>query len=249
MSQYEQAITDKKYWNNVYSEINPRSVPESDRVHQLIMKYFSDKKGLSCFEVGCYPGPFMEIFGKLGYQLNGIDFCDKVHQLRPFFESKNFTVGKLWQQDFLDFNEPDTFDVVYSIGFIEHFENWDEILRKHCQIISNDGYLFIETPNFIGSFQNWFHNRYDKINLKDHYIPAMNVSKWAEIVKNEGFEIILQQYHGPFDFYTVDKQKGIKVIDFKILKNIIRPVLKKFLPRNVKSYSPSCVLIAQKSKN
>jgi SAM-dependent methyltransferase len=160
-----------------------------------------------------------------------------------WFKGDGFNIGELRQGDVYDLSFEKKYDVVFSSGFIEHFTNFEEIIKTHCELVNESGYVFITTPNFAGFIQKKLHSIFDKENLNKHYLPSMNPNKWAEILKKQGFDIINMGYMGGFDFWVGDQKRSFS-------QRLIIKAIRIFLPLrwlpNSRSYSPEIYVIAQK---
>ena len=136
----------------------------------------------------------------------------------------------------------DKYDLVCSFGFIEHFENFQEIISLHDKILSTKGKLIITTPNFRGGIQKFLHTWLDKENLRRHHIPSMNPRLWKKQLESMGYTVTWAGHFGHFDFWA-DKQKRnlFNKVSLKII-NLLTPMLK-WLPDS-KFYSPYCGIVA-----
>lgn len=245
--------TIKKYWQEKYfKEVSPTIAHENDIIRIWIEKYIpkvieSGKK--SCIEIGAYPGKYLAIFGKLGYVINGIDFCEQIDTLKSYFDKLNIQTGMFWKEDFLKLNLQNKFDIVASFGFVEHFINFEEIIEKHIELLNDGGYLIIEVPNFSGFFQYWFHFYFDKENLKRHNVKAMNLNKWKDILAKHNFNIIFIDYLGTISLWVEkDNQSKIHMLCIKLI-NKLTPILLKLFPVKHRIYSPYLGIVAQKVCN
>ncbi len=69
----------QEIWDSSYKEIGDdvkNLVDFNDAVTKWLYKYIpavNEGQHKTLFEIGCYPGRYMYHFGKLGYELNGID--------------------------------------------------------------------------------------------------------------------------------------------------------------------------------
>lgn len=239
----EDRLVSQKHWDKHYENIKMYIAHKKDPTRILIEQYIEKGKG-TCFEIGCFPGRYLTIFGDLGYELHGIDLTEKVNRVMPdWFKKNNYRVGKFEKSDFMEYKSTMKYDIVCSFGFIEHFKNWEEILVKHTEFIKDTGYLVITTPNFKGFIQNKLHKLLDNENYKRHYIPSMSPKKWGEILREAGFDIVYNGYFGKFDFWI--ERENMREISRFLLKLIIKP-FRFILPPHKKSYSPFCGLIARR---
>lgn len=240
----------KEYWEHHYEIIKPENAYKSDTIRLWIEQHISPvskNENKTCIEIGCYPGPHLSIFGDLGYELYGIDYCKQLDLLPESLKNAGYRVGKFWKEDFFRFVPQKKFDVVASFGFIEHFTNFIDVLEKHISLVDSKGYLVLEVPNFIGGFQKWFHSNFDKLNYDCHYIPAMDIEKWIDVLNKENYKIIYKGYFGRFDFWTEYERRSLLTRFFlKVSSKIIRPCLRGALPKDKRLYSPFGGIIAQK---
>jgi SAM-dependent methyltransferase len=238
-------LADKKYWDSGYKNINFSAMPNNYPTVKEIYKNFSKTEDKEIFEIGCFPGRFLYHFGKLGYILNGVDQTDYLEKMVAWFKINNFKIGTFVKDDIFNIKTDKKYDIVFSSGFIEHFKNFEDVIRIQTKLVKTDGYIFITAPNFSGTVQKFLHTQLDKENIDRHNLKAMDVKKWEDVLKQEKFDIIESGYFGGYDFWVDKEKRGfIKNILAKILTHI--PPLR-FVPNN-RSYSPEIILVAKKIK-
>jgi len=236
----------QEYWNLEYEAYKLHIAKKKDFIRRWIEAHIppAGDTPRTCLEIGCYPGRFIAVFGELGYTLFGIDLADDLAELPEWLEQSGYRVGSFWREDFSAFDPQRKFDIVTSFGFIEHFTNWEEILRKHMALVADKGHLIVEAPNFTGRFQNWLHLNFDKANYARHHLPAMDIDKWAALIEQCGFEIIYAGYFGKFRFWTEPEPRTIRQRLILRVLRFLQPLLRVALPPNKKTYSPFCGVIA-----
>ncbi len=241
------------YWDSGYEKFDFSPMPRNYPTVELLYQYFSNNEGAanprSVFEIGVYPGRFLYHFGKLGFELNGIDQTLYIPKLVEWLQQEHFKVGNIFKGDVTELNESQhQYDVVFSGGFIEHFPEFEKMIAVHARLVKPGGYVYITAPNFGGSVQYRLHKWLDGENLARHYVPAMDVQKWEQVLIANGFEIIRSGYIGGIDFWA-DKQK--RNIPQQVLLKLVKwtiPLLKKMNLPNNRSWSPECVVIARRKK-
>ncbi len=239
-------LTTKEFWT--YE--NPRFKFErhSDHaIYDLIQKHIPQNNEGGCLEIGSFPGPFLAAFGDLGYTLNGIDFHPKNEKELPdWLRMQGFKTGEFKTVDFFEYAPDKKMDVVASFGFIEHFENYKEVILKHAALVDENGYLVITTPNFRGWIQRWLHKTFDKQNLALHNLESMQPDIWADLLASNGFEIKYKGFFGGFLFWR--SIEPMSVFKQKILWFIVRiiPRLKKILWFESAAFSGYCGVVAKK---
>lgn len=209
-------IVPQEYWDNSYQDLTITKAPDNDPISQLIKKYIpAASPGEQAFEIGCYPGRFLTIFGELGYVLNGVDTTPKVTQLPAELNKLGYQTGDFFNSKFEE-TAKKKYNAVASFGFIEHFVDWKNVITNHVDFLEDNGYLIITTPNFKGFWQNLYHNLLDKTNLNRHVVKSMSPQKWKSLLERSGLQVIAYGHTG-FDFwdetpYKNKIQRGIKKI-------------------------------------
>lgn len=195
------------YWTKAHGEINIELNP-NDFIKDWISNNIDFANIKSVFEIGCYPGRYLTIFGDQGVELNGIDYIKDVAKLSEIFKLKKYKVGQFYNCDFFNFEPLIKYDCVISLGFIEHFDNWEETMVNHFGFINDNGYLIIEVPNFRGIFQRIPRMLFDNENYKRHNLNSMSLKAWNRILIEKDFEIIYSGYFGGYNLWFEVEQKN-----------------------------------------
>lgn len=197
------------------------------------------------FEVGICPGNVISVLHNLGFEINGVDNCSIVDSFEKKIRLAGFKVGCIYNEDFDKFVEVhnDKYDLVYSCGFVEHFVNFKEIIRKHMKLVNEGGFLLITTPNFAHGLQYYVHEWFDKKNLGRHYLPSMNPKKWEEALLESECSVLEDGYADYSSIWIEAKQ----TLFYKILAKIVL-MLGKCFPASP-YFSPVCYILAKKLKH
>jgi len=240
---------DRDYWNSEHRGYRLHIARRKDIIRRWIESHIAPlgDTHASCLEIGCHPGRYLAVFGKLGYQLNGVDFASAVATLPAWLQGCGYRVGSFWQEDFTRFDPRRTFDRVASFGFVEHFTNWEEMLDRHARLVSAGGYLVVEAPNFTGAFQHWLHAGLDQANYARHHIQARDVHKWAELLRRRGFQILCCGCFGRFRFWTEAQPRSLAQRSLLAALRAAQPLLRLVLPPDRPAYSPFCGVIARRA--
>ncbi|PRM96154.1 class I SAM-dependent methyltransferase [Aliarcobacter cryaerophilus] len=205
-------ITEKSFWEKYWGEIKlPQKVDfnfKNDRViaETIINNVPKAKEGQTALEVGCAPGKWMILLNeKLNYNINGFEYVDvAAEKTRQNFLMCNIPENrfKVVTADFLTQIPSPIYDVVTSFGFIEHFENYDEIFQKHIEYTKKNGYIVIGFPNFRGL--NYYIQLFiDKVTgskiIENHNIDMMDKSLMEEMIENSNQELVYIDYIGGFE--------------------------------------------------
>lgn len=252
MSSITALVSEKTYWpqdlwDKCNADVRWHEAGQKDIVRQFIQTWIPPgRNGDSCVELGCMPGRYLSCFGRMGYILNGVDLSPNVlTELPKWLSGMNYRIGDFSIDDVRGFTSTEKYVVVCSFGLIEHFEDWEGIVRKHVEICRPGGYVVITAPNFRGWCQKWMHKLADPENLSYHNLDAMQPEKWAAVGSGMNCEILFSGYLGKFDFWSGPQRrtwmrKGLGSM-FKTMGT-----LPKILPFNTVALSPYCAVVLRK---
>ena len=88
-----------------------------------------------------------------------------------------------------------THDVVYSLGLIEHFEDFGAVARRHLRLLKPGGTLMLGVPNLRG-INHWFRRRLAPRSLREHNLDAMDLDGWTPFENAERLEVVFKGYIG-----------------------------------------------------
>lgn len=235
---------EQTYWDQSYTSYHYGIA--DDAVTRWLVPFINGKSG-SAFEPGCYPGRYLAHLGRCGWTVSGMDLTPRVEtDFVGWLRDQRIATGMIRRGDVLQYmaSSPDRYDLVCSFGFIEHFENFLDVLALHGQVLRSGGTLIITTPNFAGIVQKTLHRWLDAENLSRHHLPSMKPRKWKEKLEAMGYQVAWSGYFGHFDFWA-DRQSrsGLKNFCLKLISRL-GPFLR-WLP-NARAWSPYCGLVASK---
>jgi len=199
-------LTEQAYWDRFWDKC--KLLLEANKTADDLMtceilnifdKYLSNIANKNVLEIGGAPGGFLVYLTKkfkcrahiLDYSATG---CQKAEEN---FKLLGFDV-KVYQLDLLSSKVAlPLFDVVYSLGFIEHFEDIDSVIKKHLDLLKPGGILLIEVPNFSGVYAP-FMRCFAPNMLSQHNLNAMDIRKWALFEHDFNLDILFKGYLGGF---------------------------------------------------
>jgi len=240
------SLTDEQYWIQSYRDARfVEYEPDNDHF-RLLFKYLDPEALDSVIEIGSYPAPFLAALGRYGCELNGVDFHPENATAVPaWLQACGYRVGSFSTQDFLQFSSERQYDLAYSLGFIEHFTNFEEIIRKQAGLVKPHGYIFLAAPNFRGSIQRWLHYLLDRSNLEKHYLPSMDPFRWAQVLEGEGFDVLFAGHYGNIGFWVdpVAKRSAANRLVSKAISHLFWNI-RKISKADSHSFSVFCGLVA-----
>jgi SAM-dependent methyltransferase len=240
-------LTDQIYWQKVQG--SPCMDLDSNNAIKLWLdRNFDFTKINNCVEIGCYPGRYLTIFGDRGVELNGVDYLPRVKEIERLCSRRGYKVGAFYAQDFLSEPIPRKFDCVYSLGFVEHFTNWQEVFSRHFDLVAPKGYLIVEVPNFSGWLQRLPRLLFDRENYRRHNIKAMLLDEWVVLLRANNFEVVKAEGLGGYMLWFEDKQSLIGRLFRGIVVRLLKVVRKLLYGRaeNHVAFSGALIVVAQR---
>jgi len=244
VSAHRHELSTRDEWERRIQAI-PASALGDNPFAEVLLRHLPVQPGWSALEIGAIPGRFLLFLHKaFGYRISGLDYARDWSLFDEVFrENKVAEVEKI-VVDFLSFTTPRTFHVVASFGFIEHFRDVADIIRRHTQLVSPGGYLVLSVPNFT-HFQLVYHWLVDRANLRIHNTRAMSKPLIERLVKRDGFRVCYSGHIGRLEVWREDQRLASwqRAIDraARVVVNRLAP----HLPESV-WYSPYYLLIARR---
>jgi 2-polyprenyl-3-methyl-5-hydroxy-6-metoxy-1,4-benzoquinol methylase len=245
-------LTDERYWTDSYQRAEFADLSEH-AVAVFLRRYLPNVSDKTSLELGSFPGAFIPTVARQGFLVHGVDFNRKnATDLPQWLRRLHYPVGEFWVDDIFDFIKDTNrkFDLVCSFGLIEHFENYPAIIDAHIALTKPGGRIVITAPNFRGLMQYLPHRLFDKRNLKRHYLPSMNPSRWKKQLEQNGFDVSYAGYFGGYGFW-VDRDEPRSTIarwSLRITERLIGQVRKllELMKLEASTFSSFCGVVAVK---
>ena len=204
----------------------------------------------SAIEIGCFPGKFIEYVGQKGYVISGIDTYPRVDSISGWARARGRTVDGFLQENLQAFAQSSQkkYDVVLSLGFIEHFSDFCEILYQHAALCAVGGQVIVGAPNFSSPIQRALHRALDAKNISDHVLEAMYPKVWAVYLAALGFEIAYAGPLGGFDFWHETPAEKPEVAVLQNLLPHLSPFAQKLSDGFNASESSYQVMVGKKTR-
>jgi|SaaInlStandDraft_4_1057021.scaffolds.fasta_scaffold66072_1 2-polyprenyl-3-methyl-5-hydroxy-6-metoxy-1,4-benzoquinol methylase len=207
---YDQAY-DSGYKEFFTKYVNNKDTSETNNYLGKITNW-SEKKVL---DFGCGPGITAKFLSKKGAIVHGMDFSKKAIYEAEKLTNKNLSFSKGSVDDIKD-----NYDIIVSIGTIEHMENPEYAIKKFAKHLNQGGKLILTCPNWTntnGYIQIALYYLFNlKITLSDlYFFSHYDFEKFAL-----DFDMSLE------DWFTYDHSLGngeLMISDLrKRLKNIFK---------------------------
>jgi len=205
--------------NNNYLEVvyNPENKPYTDYPKKLV-KYLAEryqmKPGDKFLELGCGRGDFLNEFTEIGletYAIDNNDYFKKNLKTSNFF-NLDITKSKLPFED-------NSFDVVYSKSFIEHFYFPENIFKEVLRILKPNGKFVNLTPDWEIIYKTFYEDYthrtpFTMTSLKDIYL--INGFKNVSVEKFKQLPVL---WKGNFINKFLSELTRLIIPDYFIKKN------------------------------
>lgn len=170
--------TDLQHWESAWA-VRPRlSFPTgldigTNNVLRLLRCYV--RPGMRYVEIGCAPGKILSWVGREADALVcGIDYSPTGAETARWLCNGLGIRADIRCEDATNttFKEK-SFDLVFSCGLIEHFENPSEMIEAHVRLVAPGGTALIAIPNYSGIYLR-LQGLCDPENLKIHNLRIMS---------------------------------------------------------------------------
>jgi len=222
----------QQYWDDHWQGEGFSIAPQHHPIRRWIESEMPHPAEADVFEVGCYPGKFLAVFGERGCVLNGIDSFPKTNSLMSkWLSGGRYKIGRFYQSDFLSFTPSRQYDVVCSFGFIEHFKNWKAVLAKHIDLAKDGGCIMVDVPNLGSPLYYLLYKIFEPEILKNHELSALDKNAICSVFKKNGCPVKTAEYLGYFYFRFIGRRDKFSAALSKSI-NLLRPLFE-LLPRSI----------------
>ena len=213
-------LTEKKLWETYWKE-KPDVIEIRKKRRQLFLneilslfdKYLPVNENYHALEIGGAPGRYLMYFVKnFKYHAHSLDYS-KIgnEQTEKYFATAGIPI-KVYERDlFLDNTDLPKFDVVFSLGLIEHFENPELVVSKHVELLKPGGILLLGAPNFSGIY-HLFLKILAPSHDKTHNLKTMDIANWKNFETQLPITPIFKGYVGGFEPLVMKKMENKKFL-------------------------------------
>lgn len=234
-------ITDEHYWEGYWANYQYGNIPRKVVFEKFMPRL---KQGKSFIEIGGFPGTLAAFFYNRGIKdVTVLDFHMNEEIVRKFETANNLPKNTIQciQTDFFKFSSDKKYDIVLSLGFIEHFQDTKDVIERHVHLLSSTGQLLILIPNFLG-LNGKMQKLFDKENLEAHNLQSMEIPYLKNIMQHFGLKDIEIDYLGKPMLWLEPKPENKN--SRKFVKTL--SYASKFFPVKGKFLSPYIAIYARK---
>lgn len=179
------AKTDLAHWDDGW-DVRPSTRfwspfdPATSDLHRLLKRHIAP--GADVLEIGFAPGKTLAwVALKRGAKVSGIDYSPRgTAAARDLFERAGLAGDLRTEDAFHSSFAPNSFDCVYSVGLVEHFDDPRAIVAAHVALARPGGTIVILVPNYGGRIGR-LQNRLDPENIAIHNLAIMRPKALAAL--------------------------------------------------------------------
>lgn len=139
----------KTTWDKQWKHYNraPFFKPNHKVIQEIVQCFDGDVKNKKILEIGAGSGCDILCLSKMGARGYALDFSSESIKTIQYWSKKTDTAIHIKQADILHlpYTKPQ-FDMVYSVGLMEHFEDPIPLLKQQVSIIKKGGFLLVDVP-------------------------------------------------------------------------------------------------------
>jgi SAM-dependent methyltransferase len=195
----EPRFWDEEYiWSGSRPPLRPDPGFNFDRaLMRAIARWAAPRPNDSVIEIGCAPAKWLvHLAERYGVPVEGVEYTEKGAAFSRANLAACAVEGTVHHADFFTF-DPLERDLVLSLGFIEHFDDLEEVFAGHVSFVAPGGRLVLGIPNFSGLnrlLQQWSDPAY----LALHNLRAMDATLWQRLAAEHGLTpVAIQHIGGP----------------------------------------------------
>jgi SAM-dependent methyltransferase len=200
-------LTDDSYWDSYWEkhasqlplEVRRETASLQARAILDAIDVYLPAGDASVLEVGGAPGQYLAYIHRrcscscaiLDYSASGCALA------RKNFRALGVDLA-VYEHDLLAAELTDRFDFVYSLGLVEHFEDYAAVVAAQAKLVEKGGILLIGMPNFRG-VNGWFARHIDRARFESHNLDAMNITGWDNFEQALGLQRLFRGHIGGFE--------------------------------------------------
>ena len=198
------SLTDTAFWENYWGRIAlPDAIDETRSFDRALAnglrKRLSGATG-DALEVGCAPGRWLAFLAReFGLRVSGIEYTpDGAAATRRNLELLGVQGADIREADFLSTAPSPRYDVVLSLGFVEHFTDVETVIRLHSEWARPGGKVIIGVPNFRG-VHGLLQRALDSDVLARHNLTIMDLDRLTQLGARAGLVTESVEYLGSLE--------------------------------------------------
>lgn len=209
-------LTEKEFWENYWEDNNEkiseikRSIQRSsvNSILDVFDNYLPVNSSFHILEIGGSPGRYLIYMAKkFKYHVHSLDYSKIGNEQTIKTMNAAGIPIKVYERDLFSENfnkDMQLFDIVYSLGFVEHFEDLNIVVKKHTELLKPGGILLLGVPN-LGGIYRFFLKKTAPQHLGIHNLNSMNINNWIKFENELNLIPLFRGYIGGFEPMVMQK--------------------------------------------
>ncbi len=205
-------LTGQTFWEDYWEGKPGKKEKKTSLLIREILKVFDQTlpamPGLKILEVGGAYGEYLlYLTRRFGYEAHSLDYSRICNERTLETFAKAGIPVEVYERDlFADNNDLPKFDIVYSLGFIEHFDEPLHVVAKHLDLLKPGGILLLGVPNYSGVYRKVLSRLAPSIE-ETHNMQIMDLATWKLFADSLPLEPIFTEYVGGFEPLNMKKME------------------------------------------
>jgi len=204
-------LTTVEHWDEIWSDDIRLRLPSpwvigTRNLQKVIRGHV--RPGDRFLEIGCAPGKLLSwVAAELRADVAGLDYSARgLATARRLFSALQLTADFRCEDLRATTFAPASFDVVLSVGVIEHFDDPRAVVQDHLKLVKPGGLALITVPDYRGIYgviQKYF----DAESLLYHNLNIMTCDALAALVPPDGVSRVRTYRAGRFSPWQISISK------------------------------------------
>lgn len=239
----ENNLTDRHFWEEYWKNYQYTKIPKHVFFEQAIPQM---PQKSTAIEIGGFPGSMSIFFCKnYGFDVSLLDFYIDENIINNLEKHNGLSPNTIHciEHDFFNYHSDLKYNLVYSIGFIEHFEDTKDVIYRHIDLLADNGEILIILPNLLG-LNGWVQKHFDRHNFDAHNLKSMDMAFLNKIMSQLPVRNVFIDYIGkPMVWLEPNASRNSRTKRYfvKALSYLI-----KLIPIKGKFLSPYIIIRAKK---
>ena len=204
-------LTGQRFWEDYWEGKPGKAGKKKTNLSTISLlrtfdKYLPSTEGAAILEVGGAYGEYLlYLTRRFGYKAHSLDYSRIGNEQTLGTFSKAGLPVEVYERDlFADHSDLPKFDIVFSLGFIEHFDDPVPVVAKHLELLKPGGLLLLGVPNYSGIYRPVLKRLAPSIE-NTHNMAAMDLGAWGEFEEKLGLNPVFTGYIGGFEPLNMKK--------------------------------------------
>lgn len=226
-------LTDRTYWETYYQNHNAMDtqnlasrIMQKTECYAPLFRKLDLRPRASLLELGGFPGRIgARLASQFKASIHAIDFNPNVASFYTHCKALEVQDCHYTCSDFFELPPEPIYDLVFSVGLIEHFSNFQEVMDVHASWTKPGGQIMIVMPNH-RKLAYVYRRIFDAENLAHHNLQAMNIQHFETMAKRLNLELQEKGFFGPFLTNPHQQLAGVR----KLIHRPVHRLAKLFNP-------------------